>query len=145
MPKLMRDVMVLPIWEGSGNIIILDMLRALIKSNGFEVLCAEVNKSAKNNANYGKWLKDELNKLILFSEKLKKLSQDEMEASAKLFFEKLTTIYQLSLLMDNLNKETKQWILPALNYLKEKYMHSELKEITPLSVEEVKGLIAWEF
>src|SRR5699024_9060967 len=27
MPRLLRDVNVLPIWEGSGNIIVLDMLR----------------------------------------------------------------------------------------------------------------------
>ncbi|MGZ8511512.1 MAG: acyl-CoA dehydrogenase family protein [Chitinophagaceae bacterium] len=33
MPKIMRDVMVLPIWEGSGNIIVLDMLRSMAKSS----------------------------------------------------------------------------------------------------------------
>jgi len=145
MPKLMRDIMVLPIWEGSGNIIILDMLRAMMKSKGFEVLCDEVNKSADNNAAYGHWLKEELNKLIIFSEKLKKLSQDKMEASAKPFFENLTSLFQLSLLIDNLNEESTQWILPALNYLKEKYSPAELKEVTPLSTDEVKNLIAWDF
>lgn len=31
MPRLMRDCMVLPIWEGAGNIMVLDMLRALKK------------------------------------------------------------------------------------------------------------------
>jgi alkylation response protein AidB-like acyl-CoA dehydrogenase len=30
-PRLMRDCMVLPIWEGAGNIMVLDMLRALRK------------------------------------------------------------------------------------------------------------------
>jgi alkylation response protein AidB-like acyl-CoA dehydrogenase len=34
MPKLLRDVNVLPIWEGSGNIIVLDMVRAARKSRG---------------------------------------------------------------------------------------------------------------
>ncbi len=146
MPKLMRDSMVLPIWEGSGNIIILDMLRAMAKTKGFDVICEEISKSAVKSAEYGKWIKEELQKLVLFSEKLKKLSQDEMEASAKPFFEKLTSIYQISLLIDNLNTESKEWILPALNYLKEKYSPAEgLKEITPLSTVEVKGLIAWEF
>ncbi len=145
MPKLMRDVMVLPIWEGSGNIIILDMLRALTKTKGFEIICDEINKSAGNNALYGHWLKEELNKLILFSKKLIQLPQDEMEASAKPFFEKLTSLFQLSLLIDNLNEESKQWIMPAVNYLKEKYSPSELKEVKPLSTDEVKDLIGWEF
>ncbi len=144
-PKIMRDVMVLPIWEGSGNIIILDMLRAMTKSKGFEVICDEINKSALKSEEHSKWLKTELNKLIGFAEKVFKLPQDEMEASAKPFFEKLTSLYQLSLLIDNLNEESKEWIVPAFNYLKTKYTPSELTEITPHSVEEVKGIVAWEF
>ncbi len=145
MPKLMRDIMVLPIWEGSGNIIILDMLRGMAKSNGFKIICEEITRSAGSNSTYGKFLKDELKKLVSFSEKLKTLPQDEMEASAKIFFDKLTSLYQISLLIDALNEESKQWLTPAINFLKEKYSFSELKEIKPLSVDEVRGLIAWEF
>lgn len=145
MPKLMRDVMVLPIWEGSGNIIILDMLRAILKTKGFEIICEEINNSAKNNNDYGIWMTEELKKLIDFAEKLKHFSQDNMETSAKVFFEKLTSIYQISLLIDNLNDESKAWISPALNFLKEKYHPAELKETQALSVNEVKGLIAWQF
>lgn len=145
MPKLMRDVMVLPIWEGSGNIIILDMLRAMSKSKGFEVLCEEINRSAENSKEYGSWLKEELSKLVSFSQKLKNLSPEEMEASAKPFFEKLTSLFQISLLSDNLNEESKNWILPSINFLKKKYSPGELQEVKPLSAGEVKGLIAWEF
>jgi len=145
MPKLMRDVMVLPIWEGSGNVIILDMLRSLLKTKGFEVMCAAINRAANSSAAHGNFVKDELNKLISFSEVLKKMSQDDMESSAKSFFEKLTSLYQISLLLDALNEESKEWILPALDYLKEKYSPAGLKEVKPLSVAEVKGLIGWEF
>ncbi|MCG3166959.1 MAG: Crotonobetainyl-CoA dehydrogenase [Bacteroidia bacterium] len=145
MPKLMRDVIVLPIWEGSGNIIVLDMLRAMQKSNGFEALCKEVMDSAAKSVEYGTWLKAELNKLIVFAEKLRALAQDEMETSAKPFFEKLTSLYQISLLIDALNEESKAWITPALNWLIAKYSPSELKEVKPLPVEEVRGLLAWEF
>lgn len=145
MPKLMRDMMVLPIWEGSGNIIILDMLRAMAKSKGFEAVCKEITKSAQASSEYGDWLKKELNTLVVFTEKLRTLQQDEMEASAKPFFENLTTLYQISLLIDELNDESKAWIAPALNYLVNNYSGSEMKEVKPLSVEDVKGLVAWEF
>ena len=145
MPKVMRDVMVLPIWEGSGNVIILDMLRALMKSKGFEVMCDEIARVAKSNATYSDFMQTELANLISFSEKLKVMPQDEMESSAKLFFEKLTSLYQISILIDALNDESKEWILPALAYLKEKYAPSGLQEVKPLSLVEVQGLIGWEF
>src|SRR5680860_941850 len=145
MPKLMRDVMVLPIWEGSGNIIILDMMRAMMKTKGFEIICDEIKKSAVKNPDFGNWVQLELNRLILFSEKIMNLPQDEMEASAKPFFEKLTSLYQLSLLLDNLNQESEKWILPALKFLMEKYTPSELSVVTPLSSEEVRDLVAWGF
>jgi acyl-CoA dehydrogenase len=145
MPKLFRDVLVLPIWEGSGNIIVLDMLRAMSKSKGFEALCKEISCSAEGSAEHGNWMKTELNKLVVFTEKLRTLQQDEMEASAKPFFEKLTSLYQISLLIDAQNEESKIWILPALNYLVGKYSPSELKDVKPLSVEDVRGLIAWEY
>ncbi len=144
MPKLMRDSMVLPIWEGSGNVIILDMLRALQKSNGFAVMCEEILNSTAKNKEYGSFLKDELNVLIRFSESLRSLEQDEMEASAKIFFEKLTTLYQVSLLVDAMNDESKQWILPALKFLKDSYLPKGTEPVKPLSVAEVKRLLAWE-
>ena len=145
MPKLMRDVMVLPIWEGSGNVIILDMLRALSKSKGFEVMCDEIMRAANGSAENEIFVKEELQKLISFSEALKKMPQEEMESSAKLFFEKLTSLYQISLLIEALNDENKEWILPALRYHKDQYKPNGLQKVKPLSVAEVKGLIGWEF
>jgi acyl-CoA dehydrogenase len=145
MPKLFRDILVLPIWEGSGNIIILDMLRAMGKSKGFAAICKEITRSAENSEEHGKWMKDELDKLVFFAEKLMTLTPEETEASAKQFFEKLTSLYQISILLDEINEESKVWILPALKWLIAKYLPSELKEVKPLSVEEVRGLIAWEF
>ena len=145
MPKLFRDILVLPIWEGSGNIIILDMLRAMGKSKGFAAICKEITSSAENSEEHGKWMKDELDKLVFFAEKLMTLTPEETEASAKPFFEKLTSLYQISILLDEINEESKVWILPALKWLIAKYSPSELKEVKPLSVEEVRGLIAWEF
>jgi acyl-CoA dehydrogenase len=136
---------VLPIWEGSGNVIILDMLRSLLKTKGFEIICEDISNTAASSTEYGKFLKEELRHLIAFEEKLKKLQQDEMEASAKVFFEQLTSLYQISLLINNLNDDSKQWILPAIGWLKEKYAPSTLKEVNPLTRDAVKGLIAWEF
>jgi acyl-CoA dehydrogenase len=145
MPKLMRDMMVLPIWEGSGNIIILDMLRALAKSEGFKAIATEITKSAAKSAEYGPFLKEELNKIIAFGEKLRQLPQDEMEATARIFFEQLTTIYQVSLLIDALDETSSAWISPTLKHLTDKYKGTGLETVKPLSVAEVDGLIGWKF
>lgn len=144
-PKLMRDVMVLPIWEGSGNIIVLDMLRAMSKSKGFEALCQEITRSAKSSAEHGQFLQTELQNMIQLAGQLAHLPQDEMEATAKPYFDQLTTLYQISLLVDAWNEESKAWIAPAINWLKQHYTPTPIGIEKPLSVDEVKGLIAWDF
>ncbi len=143
-PKIMRDVMVTPIWEGSGNIIVLDMMRAMAKSKGFEVLCEEISNSAAKNKQHSSWIIEELKTLAAFPKRLAALPQDEMEATAKPFLEKLTSLYQISLLVDSLNNESSKWLLPAIDYLKSEYEPALLKEQKPISVNEVKNLIAWE-
>ncbi len=143
-PKIMRDVMVTPIWEGSGNIIVLDMMRAMAKSKGFEMVCEEITRVANSNKQYDEWLLKELETLAAFPKRLMALPQDEMEATAKPFLEKLTSLYQISLLIDALNEESAKWLIPSINYLKTKYEPEVLKEQKPLSVKEVKELIAWE-
>jgi acyl-CoA dehydrogenase len=129
MPKLMRDVMVLPIWEGSGNVIVLDMLRALTKSKGFEILCKEISRIAKVSNEHGNpiaigWMEEKLAELISF--------------------DKVTSLYQIALLINALDEESKEWIVPAINFLKEKFSSTELKIMHPLSTDAVKKMVGWE-
>lgn len=44
MARVLRDAQVLPIWEGTTNILVLDAFRALRKEGGHEVLFAEVER-----------------------------------------------------------------------------------------------------
>ncbi|MEW5738589.1 MAG: acyl-CoA dehydrogenase family protein [Myxococcota bacterium] len=44
MARVLRDVHVLPIWEGTTNILVLDSFRAIKKEAGHEMLLAEVEK-----------------------------------------------------------------------------------------------------
>lgn len=46
MARVLRDAQVLPIWEGTTNILVLDAFRALRKEGGHEVLFAEVERFA---------------------------------------------------------------------------------------------------
>jgi acyl-CoA dehydrogenase len=141
MPRIMRDVMVLPIWEGAGNIMVLDMLRALGKSEGFALLCAEVTEVAQGNTDFGTGLLKEMEEIIVLKDALNGLERATLEASAGRFFERLTNLYRDTLLLKALRPETAQWIRPSLSYFRSRQMATGT--INPLSVEEINGMIAW--
>src|SRR5262249_33840560 len=44
LPRILADAQVLPIWEGTTNVLALDTLRALGKGGGLEALAAEIDR-----------------------------------------------------------------------------------------------------
>jgi acyl-CoA dehydrogenase len=48
LPRLLRDAQVLPIWEGTTNVLSLDLLRALAKGATLEPIAREVNACVEN-------------------------------------------------------------------------------------------------
>lgn len=139
MPKIMRDVMVLPIWEGAGNIMVLDMLRAAVRSDGLQVLFAEIELGIEESDNR---LHTQLEELKSDWDKMTGKSRAEQELAAKYFFGKLTTLYQLSLLQRNRVEESVAWIGPSIRFLTSKLYQEEKPEL--LSPEEIEKLIGWE-
>lgn len=144
MPKLMRDIMVLPIWEGAGNIMILDMLRAAQKSDGLKVMFGEIKQQAKANKEYGPFMLEVLDELKETTKKLSEIDSDGMQLTAAHAFERLTQLYQMAILIENLSADSKIWIEPSLRHLKEQ-LSGEKGRTSTLSVAEVKGLVAWDF
>lgn len=143
-PRIMRDLLVNPIWEGSGNIMILDMLRATVKSKGFEVMTTHIHRSFTNSEKYDDLLQD-LNDLKTLASSLASKERDIIESTSKPLFEKLTKLYQISVLLDALNNENAPWVKPAIDFLKEN-MSCKIPELrTPLSKTEISGLISWGF
>lgn len=141
-PKIMRDVMVLPIWEGAGNIMTLDMLRASFKSEGLKVMMEEIQTSLGKNPNFDDIILATLKKLETEASSLFKMEKEELELNAKYFFEELTTIYQLSIVLTQTDNANEAWMLPTAQFLKNQLEGKQNKALP--SVEEVKGLIAWE-
>ena len=47
LPRLLRDAQVLPIWEGTTNVLALDLLRALAAEGAFPALSGEIGRSAR--------------------------------------------------------------------------------------------------
>jgi alkylation response protein AidB-like acyl-CoA dehydrogenase len=47
LPRILRDAQVLPIWEGTTNVLSLDVLRALARSAGLEALGREIERATR--------------------------------------------------------------------------------------------------
>ncbi|MGM0581407.1 MAG: acyl-CoA dehydrogenase family protein [Bacteroidota bacterium] len=142
LPKIMRDVMVLPIWEGAGNIMTLDMLRASFKSDGLKVMMEEIKTSLGKKSDYDNTILEHLKELENKTKSLFKMEQDELELHAKYFFEKLTTLFQLSLILDNWQDSNEAWMKPTAEFLKLKLGREEILKVW--NVKEIKGLMGWE-
>lgn len=141
MPKLMRDTMVLPIWEGAGNIMVLDMLRASVKSKGLDLMLHDIEKNIlpADNAE----LKKELNELKEMAPLLLEQEQEVMETSALFFFERLTLLFQQSLLIQYRDEESSPWIATAQQYFKER-KGKTTNFVSPPAEESIRQLVAWE-
>lgn len=148
--KVFRDAMVLPIWEGTGNIMILDMLRAIQKTKGLDLIFDEIEQNS-THADDTVFPLEEFKKQTALSRNFfkdisKMCNQAEMEISAKYELEKLTDIYATSLLLKNLNAQTSAWIMPALQHkawqMSDAEQHSSLGHIHE---ENVIQIMAWEY
>ncbi len=146
MPKLMRDAMVLPIWEGAGNIMVLDMLRATQKSKGLPMMLKFIrNQFVKLSRKEQKPLLPILHRVVRIAQQLPEFTRDLQEMTAKSLFEELTKLYQIALLLQYKDEQSEAWIAPALDYLIAPLKDSKLPIKHPPTKETVKDLMGWEF
>lgn len=93
MPRLYREAPLNSIWEGSGNVICLDVLRTIIKEpNTMQVFLDEIERVRKENKHVDSAIHN-----------IKKLIVDEncIEASARRLTELMATALQATLLIQN--------------------------------------------
>lgn len=141
MPKIMRDVMVLPIWEGAGNIMTLDMLRASFKSDGLKVMLAEIKNISSLEEEYTELMKSKLSDVSSKVQSIADLERDEMELTSKYTFNELTTLYQLAICIEETTNENKTWMNPTKKYLGLQLEGKKTDFL--LSKSEIDGLIGW--
>lgn len=145
MPKLFRDVNVLPIWEGSGNVIVLDMLRAAEKSDGFEIVVRQIRKAAAKADAHGQLMKKRLEGLLSVWNSLRESGdREKMESTAKPLFNELIHLYQMALIVEEKDDGNESRMQPALNYMASEFENQLMME-EPLSLEEVHDIIGWEY
>lgn len=145
MPKILRDVNVLPIWEGSGNIIVLDMLRAAQKSKGLTLVFELIEKAADRSENYGALLSEKLFEVKAVWKSIREMEgRDQMEATAKPLFKQLITLLQMTLLIEEKESANSDRFDIALKYFAESF-NSSIRTRKPLDVQQIEELIGWTY
>jgi len=145
MPKLLRDTLVLPIWEGAGNIMILDMLRASMKSEGLELMLEACKQLiAQSPESLQASLKPEYEALLRQTKAMTDMEQDALELSARYFFQSLQRLYGLALMASMQDTESEAWISPALAYWQSKIQNPQAVPAVA-NPEALQKMMAWHF
>lgn len=145
MPKLLRDINVLPIWEGSGNVIVLDILRAAKKSNGLQIIFNQIDRVVEADGYHGSVVEERFKKWLSAWESLQQEDdRDVTEATAKPLFKKLMDIYQMVLMINERDEITQKWIDPALKYLASS-LEPTFDMETPPQSDTIEDLMGWEY
>lgn len=138
MPQIFRDAQVLPIWEGTTNILVLDVLRSMSKANTAEFFMRDTQ--ARLQSVEGKPLhiltQNALNKLQEFKLGLAEFASLEPQAQllhSKQLTDRMYHLYVLSLLLEEAsleikNKKDMRKALFAYLYHKKYFTPSDWKE-----------------
>jgi alkylation response protein AidB-like acyl-CoA dehydrogenase len=106
LPRILRDAQVLPIWEGTTNVLSLDLLRALVKTGSLAPIEREVTRRVENAkdaslAAAGRVATEAVAHARAWLEKTIAKGQPAVEAGARRFALTLGRALELALLVDH--------------------------------------------
>jgi hypothetical protein len=105
-PRILRDTQVLAIWEGTTNVLSLDLLRAIEKEGAFEALVASTQARLAGithpelTASAG-LAKEALARIVSFMPKAVKAGPDAMQAAARVFAYSMARTFAAGLLLEH--------------------------------------------
>lgn len=140
MPKLLRDLLVLPIWEGSGNVIVLDMLRSVFKTDALKVLISEMEQLEAAYCDEPVF-KKEAQRILREFRTLKKMPEHELQISFKHLAKDTIRLFQIYLMLESVVAGS-DYLIHAIQYLKNQITGSKsegFSEVMDCSVEELTG------
>lgn len=144
LPKLMRDSHVLPIWEGTSNMMILDALRASMKGDGLQKLVEQTKESLLSKPSFEDESK-EIDELWSRLGALQGMDEDMVAHNAKGIFERLTRYIQIGMLIRQEDKESVAWIGPTLDWLKASLCQQPPRMQEPIALDKIIKQLAWGF
>jgi putative acyl-CoA dehydrogenase len=130
LPRLLRDAQVLAIWEGTTNVLSLDMLRAFEKEKGFEALSVDFNTRLKNlkNSKARDVLTEAFTHLAGQFAAQAKLGAEALQGNARNLALTLTRIYMASLLLEFADQTGHaQDLMAASHWMRDRELKFNLK------------------
>lgn len=105
LPRLLRDAQVLSIWEGTSNVLSLDVLRVLAKSNGEALICFNnvINGKLRKALSTSGDLKSSAERIVSGLNETAKVISDNprlLEVGARYFAYSLARTYAAAVLID---------------------------------------------
>jgi hypothetical protein len=121
------------------------MLRATRKSDGFEMVVKNIREASGKAETHGSLISERLEKLLsVWNELQESNDRDLIESSAKPLFKELIQLYQMSLLIEEMDAVNEAWMKPALDFLATEY-ENDLRVENVLTKEQVEDHIGWEY
>jgi acyl-CoA dehydrogenase len=144
MPKMLRDANVLPIWEGAGNIMLLDMLRATDKAGSAPVLWDTLRALLDGPDAPPSW-RTRLEELVAGLEALQHTPRPSAEYRARPLWEAITQLVQAALILDwSREPAAASFCQPALSwYARRMESAQDWRAGEPLSSENLSDLIGF--
>jgi hypothetical protein len=105
-PRILRDTQVLAIWEGTTNVLSLDLLRAIEKEGAFEALvgATQARLSAISHAELASSAtraREALSRVMAFLPKAAQAGPDAIQASARVFAFSMARVFAAALLLEH--------------------------------------------
>jgi hypothetical protein len=149
LPKVYRDALVLPIWEGTGNIMVLDMLRAIQKTNCLEKMLDDIkaNRALAGTGTSWSHFDKQFEEISQFFASISTIeNKANLEIAAKYYLENLSQLYSIALLWKNKNEHTQEWIQPVLEHKQWQMQSAQNHALAPthISEETVHHAMAWK-
>lgn len=106
LPKLLRDSQVLSIWEGTTNVLSLDVLRSIFKEGTLEPFIKNMEERVNSIKNIDlhnekEKVKNEINSLKVFVKENMTKEQDFIETTARIFSYSLFRLFSASLMLEH--------------------------------------------
>lgn len=148
-PKLLRDAQVFSIWEGTTNVLSLDVLRAIQKENALEPFLKDITirlgKLSGKNAALAAEVNNAVQRIQSYARNAENAGSDYLQAAARGFAYSLARTYTASLMLEFAEADShdvlrfeaaKRWIAAGLTLLNDP--SSEHRKLTQEFIESTR-------